>query len=576
MLSRALLRDPDAGSWLDFRRPVDVLQAVRPADVMPVLAEAERRVESEGLYAAGFISFAAASGLDPSLVAHPDRDLPLVCLGLFAEPERGSPPFPSGPAPRIPWHASEGLDEYVGKILEIKRQIALGNTYQINYTLQLRSDTPLDAWDLFACMAVDAPYGAWLECGDMTVVSASPELFFRRAGRVLTCRPMKGTAPRGMTLAADRAQRDELLGSAKCQAENIMITDMVRNDLGRIADPGSVRTPRLLSAEKYATVWQMTSTVTAESDAPTSEVIRALFPCASVTGAPKVSSMAIIAGLEGRTRGLYTGAIGYLRPGRCAQFNVAIRTAVVNRSTGVATYGIGSGIVWNSDPQDEYAECLLKARILEGEPARRDFQLLETMLWTPEQGIVLLEEHLERMAGSADYFDFEFDRGKVSDAVHEAVRGHPPVAHRVRLLLSVSGLVEVTSSPLKAHPAGPARLRLARDPVRVDDPFLFHKTTHRSVYDKARASVSDCDDVLLWNTDGYITETTIANVAVNLGGRFYTPPQECGLLAGTWRGKLLASGELAQRRIRVDEIAAGDELLLFNSVRGAYQGVLVG
>lgn len=575
MSTRILLHEPEAGTWLDFSQPIDVLVATRPDDVLPVLAETERRVESEGLWAAGFVSFAAASGLNPSLVALADPDVPLVCLGLFPEPERVPRPCSPVPAPRVDWRASEAFGEYVEKIREIKRQIALGNTYQINYTLRLETCESLDPWQLFAGIATDAPYGAFLECGDLAIVSASPELFFRRDGRSITCRPMKGTVHRGMTQEADLALRDELLASAKCQAENIMITDMVRNDLGRIATPGSVRTTGLLAAEKYATVWQLTSTVTADSDAPTSEVMRALFPCASVTGAPKVSSMAIIAGLEGNPRGIYTGAIGYLRPGRRAQFNVAIRTAVVNRVTGVTNYGIGGGIVWDSDAQQEYAECLLKARILQAETAGRDFRLLETTRWTPAEGYALLDEHLARMADSAAYFDFDFDDEKIRDELEERSRAFPRTAQRVRMLLSASGVLDLATSPLNAQPAAPVRLKLAAAPVRIDDLFLYHKTTRREVYDDARASVGDCDEVLLWNSDGYLTEASIANIAVNIGGRWYTPPQECGLLAGTWRGKLLASGEIEQRRIRVDEVAAGAELLLFNSVRGVYRGILV-
>jgi para-aminobenzoate synthetase/4-amino-4-deoxychorismate lyase len=286
--------------------------------------------------------------------------------------------------------------------------------------------------------------------------------------------------------------------------------------------------------------------------------------------------MAIISRLERDPRGIYTGAIGYLRPGRRAQFNVAIRTAVVNRGTGVTKYGIGGGIVWDSDAQQEYAECLLKARILQEETAGREFQLLETTRWTPGEGFALLDEHLARLADSAAYFDFEFDRERVRNELNDRARAFPRATQRVRMLLSAAGMLDVTATPLDAQPAGPLRLKLATDPVRIDNPFLYHKTTRREVYAAARASVDDCDEVLLWNGDGYLTEASIANIAVNIGGRWYTPPQECGLLAGTWRGKLLASGEIEERRIRVDAVPVGAELLLFNSVRGVYRGVLVG
>ena len=576
MLRRILLHEPETSQWLEYRQPVEVLVAARPSDVLPVLVHAEHRVESEGLHAAGFVSFAAAPGFDPASVVRAAPGEPLVCLGLFGPPRAIERPTGGGSTTStLRWRAAESFETYVEKIAGIKRQIAEGNTYQINYTLPLVTDGVPDPWELFLAIGTTARFGAYLDCGERVIVSASPELFFRRDGSGVTCQPMKGTARRGSTQVEDLAFRNALRESRKCRAENIMITDMIRNDLGRVAIRGSVQVPAALSLEKYPTVWQMTSTVTAQTQAPTADLFSALFPCASVTGAPKISSLALIAALEDTPRGVYTGAVGRLAPGRQACFSVAIRTAVVDRPTATATYGVGGGIVWDSDAREEYDECLLKARILGAPPAPADFRLLETMLWTPAEGVLLFDEHLARLGDSAGYFDFPFDRTAVVDAVAERVSGLPAAPHRLRLLWSRLGEAEVTASPEPRRSDAPVRLRLAPRPVDSRDPFLFHKTTHRAVYEQARQGAGDCDDVLLWNADGEVTETTIANVVVRLGESLYTPPVACGLLEGTMRRRMLESGQLRERRIRLDELAAASEILLLNSVRGVYRALLV-
>ena len=410
---RVVLQDGQRRRWLSFGEPIRVLKAELTDQVFAALHEAEQAVEAEGLYAAGFVAYEAAPGFDPALKVREQPDLPLLWLGLFPAPEVWSDLPVTALAHTLgTWEPAIDRATYRQAIAAIKEQIAAGYTYQINYTFPLGAAFSGEPWPLFTQLALAqrGRYAAYVDTGRHVVCSASPELFFQKADGVLTSRPMKGTAPRGRTFTEDEAQRAWLFASEKNRAENVMIVDMIRNDMGRIAEVGSVRVPALFEVERYPTVLQMTSTVTSRTNASVADVFKALFPCASITGAPKVSAMGIIADLEPAARGVYTGAIGYLAPGGRAQFNVAIRTVVVDRQTGRATYGVGSGVVWDSDADEEYDECLLKARVLGVQ--RPDFELLETMLWRPETGVFLLDRHLERLAGSAEYFGMAVDLGE--------------------------------------------------------------------------------------------------------------------------------------------------------------------
>ena len=345
---------------------------------------------------------------------------------------------------------------------------------------------------------------------------------------------MKGTARRGMTAGVDAAARETLANSAKNRAENVMITDMLRSDLGKVAANGSVRATRLLDVEKYPTVWQMTSTVEATTRATLTGIMRALFPCASITGAPKAATMNLIAELEDSSRGIYTGAIGFYGPGRRAQFNVAIRTLLIDATTNTATYGTGGGIVWDSVAADEYDECRAKTEVLRTRSGDDDFSLLETILWTREDGYFLLDEHFDRLQSSADYFGY---RCEMED---------------------------------------PIRVRLAKRPVDASNRFLFHKTTRRDVYEEALAEADDCEDVILYNADGFVTESCISNIVMDPHGQRITPPICCGLLGGTYRAYLLERGELKEEKIPIADLAPGQLITLVNSVRGEYPAVLVG
>ena len=573
-VDRIVLRDSSAGRWLCFDHPVDVLATRRPSQVLATLEEVERRVGNERLFAAGFLTYEAAQGFGPSFRTHRAGTLPLICFGLFrdAKPMAALP----GTAPRpVPaWRMTESRHEYFRKIQLIQDRIRKGHTYQINYTTRQVASGISDPFSLFSGMSAGAPYAAYVNGSDYAILCASPELFFRLDRGLVRCQPMKGTARRGMTLAQDDEFGTWLHGSEKNRAENVMITDMVRNDLGRIARPGSVSVSELYAVSRYPTVWQMTSTVEARTDAPVSSVMRTLFPSASVTGAPKVSSMRLIHSLERFPREVYTGTIGYLTPDRRAQFNVAIRTAVVDKRAGSAFYGVGSGIVADSEPGDEYTECLTKSKILKNPAVPSNFALLETMLWTRDQGIFLLDYHLNRMADSARYFGFGFDRSAAARALATLARTFDGHRYRIRLLQYRNGPPALEHEVICAgdgeepSKSAYAVIAPAPRPINPDDPFLYHKTTRREVYERALRSVAGCDDVLLWNMDGFVTETSIANVVATIDGRRVTPPVACGLLGGTYRQWLLDRGEIREREIHIDDLSRVDGLTLINSVRG--------
>jgi para-aminobenzoate synthetase / 4-amino-4-deoxychorismate lyase len=325
----------------------------------------------------------------------------------------------------------------------------------------------------------------------------------------------------------------------------------------------------LFETERYPTLWQMTSTIEARTEAGLGEIFRALFPPASVTGAPKVRTMQIIAELEALNRRLYTGTIGFLAPGRRAQFNLAIRTLLADRRTGSVEYGVGSGITWDSDPEAEWHECQTKTRILSA-PACT-LSLLETMRWSPQEGYFLLERHLDRLQESAHYFGFSIDLSAIRLELEQLVQRLGQARRKVRLLVTSEGRLRLEADALPDAPAKPPRVVFSRAPVDASDPFLYRKTTYRTVYEAARAACPGFDDVLLFNEQGEVTESTIANVALELDGKLCTPPVTCGLLPGTLRAQLLQEGELIERPITVEEVLRSPRVYLVNSVRGKYQ-----
>jgi para-aminobenzoate synthetase/4-amino-4-deoxychorismate lyase len=572
----ALMRAPAEDCWYLFCQPLEVLQAARIEEIEPLMARLEQALAGSELCAAGYLAYEAAGGFDPALKTRELLSIPLAWFGLYPPPLRlAEPPAApdADPGPLQSWQPSADRAEYDRAIAAIKEYIARGATYQVNYTFRLNAPFTASPYAAFLelARAQNAPYAAYLNTPEFAICSASPELFFQLDGEHIHSIPMKGTAARGRTLAEDREKRDWLRASKKDQAENVMIVDMVRNDIGRIARTGSVRVPELFGLEKFPTVWQMVSTVSGETGAGYAEIFRALFPPASITGAPKPRTMQIIAELESKPRGVYTGALGFILPRRKAQFNVAIRTLLVDRRSGRAEYGVGGGITWDSLDTAEYEECRAKARILSTRIP--PFHLLESLRWSPAEGYFLREHHLRRLSAAAEYFAYPLDLEEVRRELERLAQGFDPrqqAARKVRLLVDRRGGITLQAETLPTPPTfAPlaARVCLAAAPVDSSDPFLYHKTTHRAVYDLARREAGEgWDDVLLYNERGELTETCTANIVLELDGVCLTPPVSSGLLAGTYRGWLLEQGRLEERVLRPEDLARG-RLFLINSVR---------
>jgi para-aminobenzoate synthetase/4-amino-4-deoxychorismate lyase len=572
-----------AGAERAFRlaEPVGVIEARRPSEVAGAI-DAAGSAAARGLWAAGFVAYEAAPGLDPELSVHvrapddPFAELPLAWFALF-ERKEDLPPLepgrldPSGSA-GSPWRPSVDRATYDAAVERIRELIAAGHTYQVNHTIRLRAMIQGDERGFYRdlCLAQRGGYAAFLDLGRYRVLSASPELFFRIDGERITTRPMKGTAPRGRWLAEDEEIAARLVASSKDRAENAMIVDLLRNDLGRLCRTGSVEVARMLEAERFETVWQLTSTIEGDlrPEITLLDTFRALFPSGSVTGAPKVRTTRIIADLEDSARGPYCGAIGYLAPAGSgeprASFNVAIRTVVLDAQTRTAEYGVGGGITHDSSASGEYEEIVAKARVLTD--VRPAFELFESLAHVPAEGFRHLDEHLERLAGSAGYFGFRFEPEAAAAALKRAVAEvtGPSV---VRLALARDGGLSTDVRDLP--PANDAvRVALDDEPVDPSDVWLFHKTTRRASYERRRGRRPDVDDVLLVNDRGEVTESTIANLAVRLDGVWVTPPVDAGLLPGTYRNVLLGEGRMTERPVTVDELRGAGELALVSSVRG--------
>lgn len=570
----AILRAPDDGRetrWWRFRSPVERIGARSLAEMSGLLERVELAT-ADGLWAVGYVTYEAAPAFDPALVVRAPAAGLLAAFTVFTPPDAMSAPPAAEPMHRAGLSPLLESSEHAAALAAIRGAIAAGETYQVNFTFPMRARFAGDAEGLFWSLAPAslAPHAAFLDCGDTAIVSLSPELFFRRNGDHLEMRPMKGTRLRGRFAEEDGRQAAELAGSAKERAENLMIVDMVRNDLGRIAEPGSVAVAGLFALERYPTVWQMTSTVSARSRAQLPEIFAALFPCASVTGAPKARTMDWIARLEKSPRGVYCGAIGWAAPTRRASFSVAIRTAVVDRAAGTLSYGVGSGVVWDSTPAAEYQECLAKARAFgDTQPS---FALFETMLWRPRCGVALLEKHLARLAASAAYFGFDCDERAWRTVVEgglAAFDGQETQRQRIRLELAPDGALSFTSQPFRRERRA-WRVVLADVPVDSRTVALFHKTTNRAVYDVALAAArtTGADEALLWNERGELTEGTRTNLVLEISGERLTPARESGLLAGVFRHSLLERGKVKEALLTRDDLRRAGRILLINALRG--------
>ncbi|HYP25430.1 MAG TPA: aminodeoxychorismate synthase component I [Blastocatellia bacterium] len=562
-----------------FDSPREVLTARDFPEVLAALRLAEDESE-RGRWAVVMLAYESAPAFDAALSAHPASGFPLATVAIFDHPSPAAKTPPedhtAGNYRASAWEPLVSRGSYLNAVQKIREHIASGDTYQVNYTIPLKCGFEGDPWSWYLELgaAQGARYSAYLDLGRHQVISLSPELFFERRGEQLITRPMKGTMPRGRWAGEDDSQAARLAACPKNRAENVMIVDLLRNDLGRVSEAGSVRVSRLFDVERYPTILQMTSTVESvcKPGLKLTDTVRALFPCGSITGAPKVRTTEIIREMEPFPRGLYTGAIGVVRPGGDCVFNVAIRTLVLDTRAGEATFGVGGGITYDSTPEAEFEECMLKARFLD--QRRPEFRLLETMLLEEGQ-FFLLERHVQRLAASARYFNFPCDEGEVRSALEQTRLDHPRGRRRVRLLVDEGGRVSVESSELEDESGKVWRVRLAPEPIDRLDPFIHNKTTNRRAYGQALSKPPDCDDLIFWNEAGEVTESSVANIVFTAEGRVWTPPQSSGLLRGTLRDELLARGELHERVIHKDELRRAAPLFLINSVRKWGRAVLV-
>jgi para-aminobenzoate synthetase/4-amino-4-deoxychorismate lyase len=574
MPALAVLYDPKAGHWLRFSEPLEEIEVHDPDKVLPALEYIEQRVEKAGLFAAGFISYEAASAFDEALQTHASGEFPLLRFNLFVKAEPIDLPIPVGHIDPPEWRSEETEAEFSRKVDNIRAAIARGETYQVNLTFPLTSKFSQDPWPFFLHLVHGQQAGGagYLQNDRWAICSVSPELFFSRDDDQLRMRPMKGTAPRGRTLVEDLHLAGNLEQSPKNRAENIMILDMVRNDLGRLAPPGRVQVEEICTLEKYPSVWQLTSTVTAHSKASLANIFQALFPCASITGAPKVKTMQIITATETRPRRIYTGTFGWLAPGRQAHFNVAIRTVLIDQLHKCATYGVGAGITWDSDSADEYRECLDKAAVLSRPGV--DFALIETLRWTPNKGYFLLPEHMARLQASAEYFDIACCGEHVNNYLQALTGNFPATPQRVRFLLHNDGRMDSTFATIDPALSTPLKICLARQPVDSRNAWLYHKTTQRRMYEIRLAEAEEVDEVVLWNERGEVTECCTANLVVCISGKLVTPPVNCGLLAGTYRDFLLKRGILTEQILTPDDLLNTSRIFLINAVRKWRRAVL--
>ena len=573
-----LLDDARVGGALArlYVEPVRIVSARTVAEV-PAALDLIGAATRTGLHAAGFLSYDAGAAFETQApLPATASQTPLLWFGLFAGYTEVAPEAVPAllPDPAGAWNASptDAIDRaaYDAQFAAVQARIVAGDLYQANLTYRATLRIVGDPLSLYARLRATsrAGFGALIDTGAETILSLSPELFFALDDGAITCRPMKGTARRGATPTEDAANAESLSTDPKQRAENLMIVDLMRNDLSRVASAGSVAVPRLFEVETYPTVHQLVSTVTARiaPDTDAIAVLAALFPCGSITGAPKIAAMQAIAEIEQGPRDLYTGAIGRIDangPGKAgAMFNVAIRTLTLPHGAELATLGAGGGIVADSRASEEYDEAHAKTDFLTRD--LRAFDLIETMAFDPDCGIALLDRHLQRMSTSARTFDFSFDRHAARNELQAATfRLRTP--RRVRLVLARSGAMAIEVAPMPVPPGGPVSVAIVPLSVSPVDFRLRHKTSDRTFYDTARAAAGTFE-VVFERPNGRLTEGSFCSLFVPRGDVLVTPPLADGLLPGVLRAELLASGRAIEGNVTAADLT--EEFFVGNALRG--------
>ncbi len=585
LLGGAFLKEEAGGDAMLFSDPLEQIELRKTEDLHSFFGKLDKRL-ADGFSLAGYLTYEAGYGFEPDSFGLPERgkeELPLAWFGVYRAPKL----LPAKGLRRLltgDFHFGQPVfdltrNEYVRKIETLKRQISVGNVYQVNFTGRYRFPFNGSIPGFLGHLSDKQPgvYSAWLNLGTHDILSLSPELFFRCRENSIETRPMKGTSKRGKTPEDDRCKRDWLQADDKNRAENLMIVDLLRNDLGRICKPGSVRVPELFVTETYPTLHQMVSSVQGELPDSCSlyDLFRAVFPCGSVTGAPKIRAMQLIKELEDSPRGVYTGAIGFMLPDRSMCFNVAIRTLQIRGEQG--EYGAGSGIVWDSKPEEEFDECRLKAKILESKDGN-SFGIFETMLFSGSY--IWMEEHLLRMERSAHDLGFSFNGKRIHEQLERLAESEfdGKLRYKVRFELQRNGELKTAFEELADIPAHfPVRVCRASVALDADELLRKHKTTRRLLYDEyfRRARAAGFDEVLFCNDRGEVTEGAISNVITRKNGHYYTPKLASGLLNGIYRQYFLATRPLAKEAILLmEDVEDADLFFICNSVRGLRMAVL--
>ena len=558
------------GERYTFTQPIKELKTRDLAEVADLLAQVESYQE-QGYYVVGYVSYEAAPAFEEKLAVYKAPLLAEYLLYFTVHDRVETSPIPlTYEEVDLPskWEEVTSAEDYEKAISKIHHHLRQGDTYQVNYTVQLKQDLSANPFAIYNRMVVEqeAGYNAYVEHDEMAVISMSPELFFEQNDRELTTRPMKGTTKRGLTDDEDLKEAAWLEQDPKNRSENMMIVDLLRNDMNRISEVGSEHVERLCQVEQYSTVWQMTSTIKSQlrPDVDLVEIFRSLFPCGSITGAPKIATMEIIKNLEPQARGVYCGTIGLLLPNGRRIFNVAIRTIQLHQ--GKAIYGVGGGITWDSTWESEYREVHQKAAVLYRKQAR--FKLITTGR-VSQKSLLFEDQHLERLTKASRYFAYPFDLEELRQKIEEecqACDSHQD--YRLRISLSKSGEMEVSRQILAPLSPSFCKAKLCLQEADLQTPFTYFKTTHRP-----HLSLGE-QEIIYHNVAGELLETSIGNLVLKIAGKLYTPPTSLGILPGIYRQHLLERGQVEEKVLTLADLKQAETIYGCNTVRGLYELLL--
>ena len=549
-----------------FTKPLKELKTRDLDQVETLLREVEAYQEA-GFYAVGYVSYEAAPAFEKKLAVHPAPLMGEYLLYFTIHEKVETLPFPEDyEAVDLPanWQEEVEAPAYQKAIETIQHHIRQGDTYQVNYTVQLSQELKADPLAIYNRLVVEqrAHYNAFIQHDDVSILSISPELFFKQDDRLLTTRPMKGTTRRGLTNQTDLQEAAWLEADPKNRAENMMIVDLLRNDMNRISEIGSEQVTRLCQVEQYSTVWQMTSTIESRlrPEVDLVQTFQALFPCGSITGAPKISTMEIIQQTEVAPRGVYCGTIGILLPKGKRIFNVAIRTLQMQGHQ--AIYGVGGGITWDSKWESEYRETKQKSAVLYRQEPR--FELLTT--GRIHQGkLTFLEQHLTRLREASRYFAYPYDEPKLlKELQEELTRLDSNLDYRCRIALQKNGAFQLAITELKDLPASYLQAQLRKQTATLDRPFTYFKTSQRDHLSQSE------QEQIYYLEDGNLLETTIGNLILEIDGQRYTPPAHLPILDGIYRRYLLETGQVEEKLLTLKDLEVADQIYACNALRGLY------